>query len=388
MRLLYVLGQLSVKGGLERIIVDKANYLADVYGHDVWLLNVFQEESEGDVYRLSPAVNSVRLGLAYRPTTSWRQNPIRHFMEWQSWIRRCKDGVREFVLHNRPDVVLCTTCYDFGLEHHLSDTRLIVESHVSKYEDALNKGYDILHRWRRNRYKEKLMQSADVAVCLTKADAECWKGNVKVIPNFTDIAPKGTVDRSAKQAIAVGRISEQKGYDLLVRAWQKVAVSHSDWHLNIYGDGRTDDVTYLKSVIAQCSMATHVTLCGRVDDVAEAYASHSLFVFPSRWEGFGLVLLEAMTCGLPCVAFDCPYGPSDIIDDGEDGMLVPFDTSAEREGRGTELVDALAKSIIYMIEHPEVRERLGNAAIEKAKRFDKHKVMKMWNELLEDIVSK
>lgn len=162
---------------------------------------------------------------------------------------------------------------------------------------------------------------ADAIVCLTDGDANEYKiaRSVEVIPNFID-EPFGFVkDYSVKKAIAVGRLEWVKGFDILIDCWKNIANEHSDWHLDIYGDGAMR--AKLQSQIDRLELQNQVTLCGRNEKIMEVYPQYSLHIMPSRYEGLPMALMEAQSCGLPSVVFDFKYGAHDIVTNGYNGMI-------------------------------------------------------------------
>ncbi len=189
--------------------------------------------------------------------------------------------------------------------------------------------------------------------------------HVELIPD--PVAPLGgESDGTSKVVVAAGRLNTQKGFDLLLRAWAQVP--HEDWRLEIYGSG--PERAALERLHASLGLGDRAALKGRTKRLGEKLAGASVFALSSRFEGFGMVIVEAMWAGLPVVAFDCPRGPSDIISDGEDGVLV-----------APEDVDALAAALTALIEDPERRRRLGAAARESARRYEAAAVGPRWDAL-------
>ncbi len=215
----------------------------------------------------------------------------------------------------------------------------------------------------------------DALTVLTGDDARDYAPfapRVELIPNPVPPLDGGVSGQGAPVAVAAGRLNRQKGFDLLVRAWAVVAARHPDWRLEIHGSGPERDA--LERLIAETGLADRVTLKGRTKTLGAAMAGASLFVLSSRFEGFGLVLVEAMGKGLPVVSFDCPRGPSDIVDDGVDGLLVPPEDTG-----------ALAEAVLALIEDEPRRRRLAAAALRKAERYRAEAITPRWDALLADL---
>jgi glycosyltransferase involved in cell wall biosynthesis len=189
------------------------------------------------------------------------------------------------------------------------------------------------------------------------------------IPNALPALAGGTADPAAQVVVAAGRLSTQKGFDLLLAAWEPVAAARPGWQLRIYGRGHLKPT--LEATIAARGLGDSVSLMGVTHDIGAALATGSVFVLSSRHEGFGMVLIEAMSKGLAVVSFDCPHGPADIISDGRDGLLVPGGD-----------VGALSAALLRVIDDEGLRRRLGAAGVESAHRYDRAEIATRWEDLL------
>jgi glycosyltransferase involved in cell wall biosynthesis len=171
--------------------------------------------------------------------------------------------------------------------------------------------------------------------------------------------------------VAAGRLTRQKGFGRLVAAWAIVARKHPDWKLDIFGAG---DQASLQGRIDKRQLSDVITLRGFTADPYSHFAESAIYAMSSRSEGFPMVLLEAMGCGLPLVSFDCPTGPADIIQDGRNGLLVP-------DGD----IKGLGAALNRLIENPELRRQMGAAGVEMAKQYEPDHVAARWERLFEDL---
>jgi glycosyltransferase involved in cell wall biosynthesis len=192
------------------------------------------------------------------------------------------------------------------------------------------------------------------------------------IPNTGRELSAGHADAAAKVVLAAGRLSPQKGFDLLIQAWAKAAPGHPDWHLRICGDGRCREE--LEALVAELQVGSSVTLDKAARDLGAEMASASIFALSSRFEGLPLVLLEAMSKGMAVASFDCPTGPADVIEDHVNGLLVP-----EAD------VDGMARALSELMADEGLRRRCGTAAVEVARRYAMDSVGPQWLALLREL---
>lgn len=218
---------------------------------------------------------------------------------------------------------------------------------------------------------------ADHVVVLTETDREVYQNEYKAqrvtcIVNPITIEKKQTTTLSSKKVLAVGRLEDQKGFDLLLQTWKLCNCVNLGWKLEIIGSGSKE--SELKSMITSLNLHDSVTMREPVTDMVSEYLNASLYVLSSRFEGLPLVLIEAMSMGLPIVSFDCETGPRDIVKDGENGFLVPpMD------------IKALAEKIDFLVSSPNLLKSFSENAVRYSMRFDLAPVMEEWKLLLKDL---
>ena len=372
MRILYVTDALAVWGGLERVLVEKANYLANHDGYEVFMLTVCQGDHPFP-FPLDHQVNHVDLNIPFY--AQYRYSGIRRMWSLRRLHRECRDGLRHQLSTIRPDVIVCPRIeFVKDICKVKEDIPLVFESHssfwTSRFEGAglLRR----LHTWWMNQFARK----SQAVVALTEGDAAEWRkvnSSVYLIPDVVHLnTTDNYCDSQAKSIVYVGRLSRQKDIGSLLAVWQLVRQRHPDWQLHIYGE--KGDIE--ESLMQQLQEDGHgVTVHAPTADILDVYHQHAMLLLTSRYEPFGMVLPEAMSCSLPVIAFDCPYGPADIITDGMDGFLI--------KNRDTQ---QFVDKVCLLIENEELRMEMGQRGIKAAERYRMDNIMPLWKTLFEELV--
>ncbi len=364
MKLLYITNGINGAGGLERVLSVKASYLAEHFNYEVTILSLNNNHFD-PFYEFSKKIKFVSINVS--------GNAIQYI---SAYIK----GIREQVNTVQPDIIC--VCDD-GLKGFLipqflrTKAPIIYERHVSKEIELSENSHSIKKitvklKWLLMRL---LAPSFDKFIVLTKGNVQEWKSlkNLHIIPNLLSFNPNQSSSLQNRKVIAVGKQGYQKGYDLLLKAWKLVYEKHPDWELEIYG---TIAAEYkLQELANAIGIEDVIHFYAPVKDIQTKYLDASIYVMSSRFEGFGMVLIEAMASGLPCVSFDCPHGPADIINQGEDGILVPNGD-----------FNQLANVLIELIEKEVLRKDMGAKAKENVKRYLPEHIMPLWDHLFQQLI--
>lgn len=370
MRLIYFIPLLSTKGGQERTLTDKANFLAR-QGHEV--LFVTYEHDGPLAYQLPPAVRHTDIdchyfSLYHQPL--WRR-PWALLQLKRTFRERMGRVMDEF----RPDVIVVAIP---NTENFLSDlvrlagkTPVIVESHLAYGHTVIRRGItEKALYWLQNPLRA--IKKSSLLIALTQGDAECWRRvgvpRVTVIPNPVTRYPEEVSHpvRPQHRIVCVGRLAPQKRFDRLIDAFAVLAAKYPSWHVDIYGEG--EDEKPLRQQIARHGLTERIRILSPTDQIYAVYGQSDFLVLSSDFEGFGLVIIEAMACGIPVVATNCPYGPADIIQDGETGLLARME------------VQDLADKMEWMMAHDAERLQMGRQARQSAARYRQEVVIPQWEQ--------
>lgn len=215
----------------------------------------------------------------------------------------------------------------------------------------------------------------DTVVTLTERDQQKWlkstshKSQIVPIPNPSPYSPQNCENKhSTKTVLAIGRLTYQKGFDLLLKAWIDVHEQLPDWKLIIVGEG--EDRDQLESFINVNNLSSNVTLVGNTANIDSYYSNAEIFCLSSRYEGFGMVLVEALAFGLPIVSFDCELGPAEILE-GTGSILVPGEDTKQ-----------LAYSLIHLIKNKDIRAEISSKNLQKSLEYQPEKIIEEWQKLI------
>ena len=378
MKIMYIYDSLAKFGGEERILIDKMNWLANNSKNHIYLITTSQG-NHPFIFTLSPNVKHIDIDIREHSQYKFKY-PKRLFVKWVKLIQ-FKRYLQKQIYAINPDVIIGTTHYRADVICNLKcNSKIIIESHCNKNFSSKNDGIyrnpflQVLNYLYISYYNKTIENKCDVLVTLTKGDAKNWNASrICIIPNIITRIPVTQSKCNNKRVISVGRLTHQKGFDNLINVWKIVSQKHPDWILDIYGDGELWE--QLNEQITNATLNNTIVIHPSTHDIFEKMKESSIKVLTSRYEGFGLVLIESMINGVPCISFDCPYGPSDIIQDGENGYLV-------ENGNIQELADR----ICYLIENEEVRKTMGQKARLSAMRYAPENIMPVWIKLFNDII--
>ena len=375
LKIVYVTPALYMAGGVERVLTLKANYFAEHFGYDITII-LTEGKGKPFFYPLSPKINVINLDIHFEEL--WTCSFLKKIWVYLKKQRLFKKALTAELMRIRPDITVSLLRREINFINDIKDgSRKIGELHVNRanYRNFNTQNVGVVKRlfakfWSHNLVAH--LRCLDKLVVLTEKDREAWVelNNVVAIPDPLSLYPIGISPLTEKRVVAVARYSHEKGIDLLLKAWSIVEKRVSDWRLDVYGDGnRTPYNQLIEDLHIDNSRCV---LHGRTDNVEAEYVNSSIFVLSSRFEGFGMVLTEAMACGLPVVSFDCPWGPRSIITDGDDGLLV-------ENGN----VEALAGSLTRLMDDADLLQRMAVRGVKNVQRFSVDYIAECWKELFE-----
>lgn len=379
MKLIYCTHSTCNPGGMERVLLNKVTYLSQLPGWEVAVVTTDQHQ-RSPFYPFPERVRMTDLGINYS-----EDNGKGAWKKITGYLRKRKEHKRKLtalLLKEKPDIVVSLYPSESSFIPDIKDgSKKVLELHYCKFF-RLQYGRRGLLGWidkLRTRQDEQIVRRFDKFVVLTNEDRGYWGNlpNIEVIPNAAMHVSDTYSDVMNKRVIAVGRLDYQKGFDRLIQAWELVQYTgkFTDWKLDIFGQGEWREM--LQQMIDKAELQNTVCLNRPTKQIGEEYVKSDMLVMSSNYEGFPMVMIEAMACGLPVVSFDYKCGPKDIIQTGINGLLVPNGD-----------IQALADAMMKVMEDEAYRKMLSLNARKVVDTYSEQAVMSQWIRLFTSITAK
>ena len=378
MKLIYCTHSTYNPGGMERVLLNKVTYLSALPGWEVSVVTTDQHQRP-PFYPFPEQVRMTDLEINYSD-----DNDKGVWKKITGYLRKRKGHKRKLtalLLKEKPDIVVSLYPSESSFIPEIQDgSKKVLELHYCKFFRLQygRKGLlGLIDKWR-TRQDERIVRRFDKFVVLTNEDKGYWGNlpNLEVIPNAAKLVCNRCSDVKNKRVIAVGRLDYQKGFDRLIQIWELVQKTgkYTDWNLDIFGQGEWKE--WLQLLIDEKHLSDTLHINKPTNRIYEEYAKSSIIVMTSNYEGFGMVLVEAMACGVPAIAFDCQCGPKDIIRHGENGLLI-------RNGD----IEGLAAAMMKLMDDEAYRQRLSDKAKGIISTYAEETVMQQWITLFTTLVN-
>lgn len=379
MKIIYCIRATYNPGGMERVLLNKVSYLIKHLGWDILIVTTDQQ-GRPPFYPFPEKIRMVDLGVNYADDNS--KNVFKKISGYLRRKRIHKKRLTALLQKEKADIVVSLYPSESSFLPDIKDgSKKVLELHFCKFFRLQYRRKGLLgwiDQWR-TLQDESIVRKFDKFVVLTYEDQRYWGllPNIEVIPNAAMNMSGHFSDVTHHRIIAVGRLDYQKGFDRLIQAWDIVQKNrkYNDWHLDIFGQGEWHDM--LQNMIKERGLSETAHINKPTNSIGSEYAQSSLIVMTSNYEGFGMVLVEAMACGVPAIAFDCKCGPSDIIKDGENGLLVH---NGDIEG--------LAEAMMEVMDDENYRKMLSQNARKVVATYSEEAVMSKWIHLFTSLVEK
>ncbi|MCR5071802.1 MAG: glycosyltransferase family 4 protein [Bacteroidales bacterium] len=377
MKLIYCHADVYNPGGMERVLLNKLRGWVE-RGYETMVVTTDQH-GRPPFYEFPPEVRMVDLGINYKDDND--KNPIAKTLGYLRKRRKHRQALTELLMRERPDIVVSLFPSESSFIPDIQDGSLkMLELHFNKqFRLQYNrKGLLGLADRIRTKQDERLVRKFDNFIVLTRQDAEMWGDlpNLSVMPNAVVTAPHIEHKSDNHRVIAVGRLDYQKGFDRLLDAWALIPSElRKFWRLDIFGQGEWEEK--LKQQIMTLGIGESAAVNQPTDRIFDEYAASDFLVMTSHYEGFPMVMIEAMACGVPTVCFDFLCGPRDIIANGINGITVP-------EGN----LQALSTAMQQLMEHPEQLAHMSDQAKRISEEFSQEVIMRRWDLFMNDQLRK
>ena len=380
MRILIIHRSLALVGGAERVITDKANYLAG-RNHEVLLVS-YEQGTHPVSYELHPNVKFKDLDCRF--FTLSKYGIISHLVHFMQLKRKFRDSLHEVIEDFRPSVVVLASDWNFLISQVLKASGrvpVVCEfhnsyDHIIKKIGNTNSGIKAMLTKAYYSHVVKKVSRCARLISLTETEAKHWRRlseDVSVIPNPVSWPSEDLImiPKHPYRIIFVGRLNAGKRIDRLITAFSMIADRNPKWEVAIFGEG--SEQASIERQIKSLGLEKRIIIHEPTNKIFEEYTKAQMLVLCSEYEAHPLVLIEAMSCGTPCVSFDCPSGPAEIIEDHVTGLLV-------KNGDVNDLADKME----WLMVHDEERKKMGIQSRIAAERYKPERIMKEWEKAYTD----
>ncbi|MDM1547822.1 glycosyltransferase family 4 protein [Empedobacter falsenii] len=377
MKIVYCFHSLYHHGGVEKILSVKTNYLVDKLGYDVYIIT-YNQQNKPVFFDFDQRIKIINLELGELEFNS-SNFLVRQFQNY-NYNKKFIDVFSKLLNDIKPDITISVGGSEFFILNKITDKSIkIAEYHVTIGAfDIINDNLSGLKKFFANlsfgKFKNNIKKYKKFIV-LTKGDEKEWgefSKNVISIPNPQTFKADEVSTLKSKVAIAVGRFEPEKQFDHLIILWKDIIKKHPDWILKIKGSGGQKQ--YYLDLISENNLKDSVFIEDASSEMYDFYKNASIYLMASTFEGFSLVMLEAIECGLPIVAYNCKYGPSELVEDNITGFLIKFQDKVE-----------YYNSILKLIEDENLRIEMGKKAKIKAQNYQLDIVMNKWDSLFKEL---
>ena len=361
MKIGLIISDITEFGGGQRVVVLLSKLFSGIEKAEVTIFSCLSEKGHKPAFELEESVRIVHLGDCFNK----RSFCYRLFSERGSWLFfKAMRQLKKVLKTDKQDILISTTFWTNSYAPFFRfDSKLILCEHLT-YE-GLPLANKIMARL--------FYRFSDAVVLLSKRHATDYnfvpESKKFVIPNARTFEPDETAELSRKRILVLSRFSYEKGMDILILIAEKLKRKIPDWKIDIFGDG--EEKAGLKKIAEEKNLNDFLCFHEPTADAKQELLSSSLVLLTSRHEAFPMVILEAQACGVPVIAFDCHYGPGDIIHHGSDGILVPVGD-----------IDGFVGECVRLANDEALRRTIGKNAKSNAENYSQKKILSMWLELL------
>lgn len=352
-----IISNIQNRAGTERAVTNLANILSKYGNYKVDIISIESSNKKQPAFELDNTVSVINMNIAYETNTLKRIK--RHI---KTYVQ-----LKQIILNNKYDILIGTEYYIIYLFTFIKTNIIKIGCEHTNYDKP-----GIHHKILRKVFYPKM----NAIVMLTKRDTEKYYfiKNKYCIPNSISFETDNFAKYENKTFLACGRLTYQKGFDMLIKAAVSIKEKLPDWKINIYGNG--EDKEALLTEIKENKLDDYIQINEPVNDIKTVYGDSSIYLLPSRFEGLPMVLLESQAAALPAVCFDCPEGPADVLVEDQNGFLIAIND-----------INEFANKAIELAQNKELWKKMSENAKNLSQRFAPENIYKLWNKLFNELLN-